>query len=69
VLYSLRHAFRQMLRASGINEEIVNKVFGHETGKAGEWYGRTLAVGEARQVVEHVRFPVHLDHLLMPARR
>ncbi|QQX90342.1 hypothetical protein IGS75_09030 [Gluconobacter sphaericus] len=69
VLYSLRHAFRQMLRASGINEEIVNKVFGHETGKAGEWYGRTLAVGEARQVVEHVRFPVHLDHLLMPAQR
>ncbi|KGB21509.1 Phage integrase [Acetobacter tropicalis] len=69
VLYSLRHAFRQMLRASGINEEIVNKVFGHETGKAGEWYGRTLAIGEAQQVVEHVRFPVHLDHLLMPARR
>lgn len=69
VLYSLRHAFRQMLRASGINEEVVNKVFGHETGKAGEWYGRTLAVGEARQVVEHVRFPAHLDHLLRPTRR
>jgi len=70
VLYSLRHAFRQMLRASGIHEEIVNKIFGHETGKAGEWYGRTLAVGEARQVVEHVRVPVHLDHLLRsPTRR
>src|SRR5579862_2059845 len=35
VLYSLRHAFRQMLRASNIGDELANKVFGHETGTVG----------------------------------
>lgn len=63
VLYSLRHAFRQMLRASGIGDELADKVFGHSTGKVGARYGRDLSVQEARLFIERVRAPVDMSHL------
>jgi integrase len=65
VLYSLRHNFRQQLRATSLNPEIVNKVFGHEDGSVGEGYGRDLAPDEAKLVVEQVRSPVPLEHLMV----
>jgi integrase len=49
-LHSLRHNFRQMLRASGIGEELSNKVFGHDNGTAGSGYGRALSSAEAKRV-------------------
>ncbi|OZB40386.1 MAG: hypothetical protein B7X48_05070 [Acidiphilium sp. 34-60-192] len=63
VLYSLRHSFRQMLRASGIGDELADKVFGHSTGKVGARYGRDLSVQEARLFIERVRAPVDMSHL------
>ncbi|WP_342627836.1 DUF6538 domain-containing protein [Nguyenibacter vanlangensis] len=63
VTYSLRHSFRQMLRAANLNHEVVNRVFGHETGEVGAGYGKQLSSQEARQVVSKVRFPIPLDHL------
>ncbi|HQT90147.1 MAG TPA: hypothetical protein PK677_16710 [Acidiphilium sp.] len=64
VLYSLRHSFRQMLRASGIGDELADKVFGHSTGNVGARYGRDLSAQEARSFVDRVRPPVNLRHLL-----
>ncbi|KPF84311.1 hypothetical protein IP70_16430 [alpha proteobacterium AAP38] len=49
-LHSLRHNFRQMLRASGIGDELSNKVFGHDNGTAGSGYGRALSNAEAKRV-------------------
>jgi integrase len=43
VLYSLRHSFRQMLRAGNIGDELADKIFGHSTGKVGAEYGRDLS--------------------------
>jgi integrase len=60
VLYSLRHSFRQMLRAANINEELANKVFGHETGTVGAGYGRQLSALEAKAFVDAVRPPIDL---------
>ena len=65
VAYSFRHTFRQMLRVSGLNMEIINKIFGHETGETGAGYGSNLSKGEAQQFLEKVKFPVHLDHLFV----
>lgn len=64
VLYSLRHSFRQMLRAANIGDELANKVFGHETGTVGAGYGKQLSVQEAELVVKSVRPPIDLRHLL-----
>ena len=63
VLYSLRHGFRQMLRAAMIGDELADKIFGHATGKVGAGYGRDLSVQEAALYVERVRPPVDLRHL------
>ncbi|WP_298161836.1 site-specific integrase [Acidocella sp.] len=63
VLYSLRHGFRQMLRAAGIHEELANKVFGHETGTVGAGYGRQLSALEAKAFVDVVRSPIDLRHV------
>lgn len=46
VSYSLRHSFRQMLRAANIGDELANKVFGHETGTMGAGYGKDLSEQE-----------------------
>lgn len=54
-LHSLRHNYRQMLRASGISEELANKVFGHDNGSAGSGYGRALSSAEAKLVYERVK--------------
>jgi len=66
--YSLRHSFRQMLRAARIGDELMNKVFGHAAkGKGindtGARYGRALSIQEARLVATTVRPPLALDHL------
>lgn len=61
-LYSLRHAFKQMLRAANIGDELQNKVFGHEGGVA-DGYGRELAPGEARVVAAAVKSPIPMEHL------
>lgn len=50
-LYSLRHNFRQALRASGMSEELANKFFGHTDKSVGAGYGRNLSVDEARVFV------------------
>ncbi|WP_368370054.1 DUF6538 domain-containing protein [Acetobacter persici] len=63
VAYSFRHTFRQMLRVSGLNMEIINKIFGHETGEVGSGYGSNLSKSEALEFVGKVRFPVDLIHL------
>ncbi|WP_186465535.1 hypothetical protein, partial [Nitrospirillum viridazoti] len=65
VTYSLRHSFRQALRAANLHEELVDKVFGHEGDSVGAGYGRELAAAEANLVIEKVRFPVSLDHLFI----
>ncbi len=63
VLYSLRHSFRQMLRAANVGDELANKVFGHETGSVGAGYGKDLSFQEAELVVRLVRPPLDLGHL------
>lgn len=65
VAYSLRHNFRQQLRATSLHPEIINKVFGHEGENVGDGYGRELAPDEARSVVEAVKSPVDLVHLFL----
>lgn len=64
VAYSLRHNFRQQLRAADLHPEIVDKVFGHESDAVGGRYGRDLSPEEARLVVERVRSSVNLTHLI-----
>ena len=61
-LYSLRHSFRQMLRAANIGDELTNKIFGHEGG-VGDGYGRDLSPAEARTAATAIRAPIPLDHL------
>ncbi|OAZ75040.1 hypothetical protein SRCM100623_00463 [Acetobacter pasteurianus] len=63
VLYSFRHTFRQVLRTSGLHPEIVNRIFGHETGEVGSGYGSNLSYEEARLFMDKVKYPVFLDHL------
>lgn len=63
VLYSLRHSFRQMLRAAVIGEELADKVFGHSSDRVGAGYGRALSVQEAILFIERVRPPISLSHL------
>jgi integrase len=63
VLYSLRHSFRQMLRAAAIGEELADKIFGHTSDRVGANYGRTLSSQEAALFIERVRPPIDLDHL------
>ena len=63
VLYSLRHGFRQMLRAGNIGDELADKIFGHSNGKVGAGYGRDLSSDEALLFVTSVRPPVDLHHL------
>jgi integrase len=68
--HSLRHCFRQMLRAARIGDELADKIFGHEDGaeksggnRTGQRYGRDLSPQEARAVVECVSCPIALVHL------
>ncbi|NHO54952.1 hypothetical protein GOB87_13525 [Acetobacter estunensis] len=64
VAYSFRHSFRQMLRVSDLNMEIINKIFGHETGSVGAGYGANLSRAEAQQFIDRVKFPVFLGELV-----
>lgn len=64
VAYSLRHNFRQQLRAADLHPEIVDKVFGHEGDSVGHGYGRDMSPEEARLVFERVRSPIDLTHLV-----
>lgn len=62
--YSLRHSFKQMLRAGNVNMETANRIFGHEGGTTGEGYGRgPLTPEEARLFLRVVRPPVDLSAL------
>jgi integrase len=61
--YSLRHVFRQQLRAADLHPEIVDKVFGHKGQTVGAGYGRHLSADEAKRVVERVKSPIPLEHL------
>ncbi|HVJ52417.1 MAG TPA: DUF6538 domain-containing protein [Aliidongia sp.] len=63
VTYSLRHNFRQQLRAANLHPEIIDKVFGHEGDSVGAGYGRDLSPEEAKLVIQKVKSPVLLDHL------
>jgi len=63
VLYSLRHSFRQMLRAAAIGEELADKVFGHSSDRVGAGYGRALSAQEAALFIDRVHPPVGLHHL------
>lgn len=63
VLHSLRHSFRQMLRAANIGDELADKIFGHSTGKVGAGYGRDLSPAEAQLFMANVKPPVSLVHL------
>jgi integrase len=63
VLYSLRHSFRQMLRAAALGEELADKIFGHTSDRVGANYGRTLSSQEAALFIERVRPPIGLGHL------
>ncbi|MDF3626150.1 hypothetical protein, partial [Brytella acorum] len=64
VAYSFRHSFRQMLRVSDLNMEIINKIFGHETGSVGAGYGANLSRAVAQQFIDKVKFPVFLGGLI-----
>ncbi|MBC7907247.1 MAG: hypothetical protein H7Y60_10940 [Rhodospirillaceae bacterium] len=66
VTYSLRHSFRQMLRAADLKDELSDKVFGHEGNSVGARYGRDLSPDEARLVVDKVRPLASLMHLYPP---
>jgi integrase len=69
VLYSLRHSFRQTLRAARLGDELMNKIFGHEAGDVGEGYGRELSPDEAQAVVDNVKSPIALEHLWTGKRK
>jgi integrase len=61
--YSLRHVFRQQLRAADLHPELADKVFGHKGQSVGAGYGRDLSVSEAQLVVKRVKPPTPLEHL------
>jgi len=62
--YSLRHAFRQMMRGANLNLEIMNKIFGHEGESVGENYGRQLLTKEEAQAfLQNVKPPIDFKHL------
>jgi Transposase IS66 family len=61
VLYSLRHSYRQMLRAGNIGDDLADKIFGHSNGKVGTGYGKDLSPDEARLLVTSVPPPVDLQ--------
>lgn len=63
VAYSFRHTFRQALRTSDLNMEIINKIFGHETDSVGAGYGSNLSRGEAQAFLDKVKYPIFLDYL------
>src|SRR5690606_25773202 len=61
--YSLRHVYRQQLRAADLHPELVDKIFGHKGQSVGAGYGRDLSVSEAKVVVKRVKPPTPLEHL------
>ena len=62
--YSLRHAFRQILRNSKLNTETIDKIFGHEGDSVGANYGRQLLTKEeARNFLDSVNPSIDLKHL------
>jgi integrase len=63
VLYSLRHSFRQMLRAGNIGDELADKIFGHANGKVGAGYGKELSPDEAKLFATNIKTPIDLRHL------
>lgn len=62
--YSLRHAHRRMLRASGISQELMDKTFGHQGTTMGARYSpEPIGPEEARLWLDKVQCPVNLSHL------
>lgn len=62
--YSLRHSHRQMLRGSGLSDELIDKSFGHEGLKVGSGYGGgVMTRQEAEAWLRAVKCPIDLSHL------
>lgn len=62
--YSLRHSHRQMLRGSGLSDELIDKTFGHEGIKVGAGYGKGIVTRqEAEAWLRAVKCPIDLSHL------
>lgn len=62
--YSLRHSHRQMLRGSGLSDELADKTFGHEGPRTGRKYGKGIVTRqEAETWLATVRCPVDMSHL------
>ncbi len=62
--YSLRHSHRQMLRGSGLSDELIDKSFGHEGLKVGSGYGGgVMSRQEAEAWLRAVKCPIDLSHL------
>lgn len=62
--YSLRHSHRQMLRGSGLADELIDKSFGHEGLKVGSRYGPGIMTRqEAETWLQAVKCPIDLSHL------
>lgn len=62
--YSLRHSHRQMLRGSGLSDELIDKSFGHEGQKVGAGYGQGIMTRqEAEAWLKAVKCSVDLSHL------
>jgi hypothetical protein len=58
------HTWYLRLRVSDLNMEIINKIFGHETGSVGAGYGANLSRTEAQQFIDRVKFLVFLGGLV-----
>ncbi len=62
--YSLRHSHRQMLRGSGINQDLMDKTFGHRPkGASASYAPGPIGPQEARLWLEKVTCPIDLSHL------
>lgn len=70
--HSFRHSFRQSCSAAHFGDYLCDKILGHRSKKdrsEGSSYGRDLSPDEARLVVEKLKGPVPLIHLInLPAR-
>jgi len=64
--YSLRHSHRQMLRGSGLSDELIDKSFGHEGIKVGSRYGSgVMTRQEAEAWLRAVKCSIDLSHLFV----
>lgn len=65
VAYSLRHNFRQALRAANLHIETTDRIFGHAGKGVGPDYGPTLTAPEAQNFLSAIKPSIALDHLFI----